>query len=531
MFNNNYNKNIFSGEHRLERHLELIVDKLQGIDVPESFSVGDIFANKKLNEKVSRHCACMELCDPIVSHYPDVNMQMLYMCLREGAGLDKLNLIGHNGIGLRNSIEQGILRDGWSALDGAFVNLYSAEAGWLQKNIATYLFDQEKKRERVYYPETRYGMPGLCIMRGLEACLMAIAAEHPDYHYVEIERMARSDIQAFVGSCHGSYDYLSHAPDRVHEVAVKIRRHHSIAGISFCARMRVLDGLMNVLSKYFVSSWIRRGVGLDELNTALDCRLNALIEVFGAPSELRGFLMQSARFIALYPYQDQWTTLGISWSHGLGLPLGLSTFYEDRGSLTEQGVMSPLDDMPRMSHSALSGAENTLIFRGLHKALLTGEIDAHVYANRYGSFMPSSYVMSTREGHAVLHNISKHSQYLKTIIPAGLCSEYMVATHPFEDTYRVVLESIVHKALSSRGKINIRLGSKACTPFNLIGWLNEEKRGLVLDIFKQVSRNETGNMVELIQLLDISADNFSERDLCSFTYSVKRALIGKDFGI
>lgn len=531
MFNNNFNKNIFSGEHRLERHLQQITDKLQGIDVSEHFSLSSIFANKKLNEKVVNHCDCMELSDPVVSHYPDVNMQILYMCLRDGLGLDKLNLIGHNGFGLRNRIEQSIVHDGWSALDAAFVNLSGDEASWLQKNIASYLFDQEKRKERLYYPDTRYGVQGLFVMRGLEACFLGIAAEHPDYHYVEIERMARNDIQAFAGSCHGSVTYFSHTYDRVHEVAVKIRSHHGLVGVSFCGRMKMLDGLLNVLSKYFLSSWIRRGVELTELISALDFRINALIEVFGAPPELRDFLRESSRFIALYPYRNQWLKYGVSWSHGLGLPLDLINYYEDREAVVPEGVMSPRDDMPKMSHSALSGAENTLIFRGLHKALLNGEIEAHVYANRYGSFMPSSHVMSTCEGHIVLHNIAKYSGHLRAIIPAGLCSEFMVSSHPFDDTYRFVLDSIARKTLSSNGKANIRFGASTQTSANLIGWLNEEKRGLVLDIFKQVSCETAGNFAELIKLLDISAEDFSKEDMSSFSLSAKRALLGRDFGI
>ena len=531
MFNNkNYKTDIFSKEHRINHHLESIADKLQGISVVQNIRLFDFFENKSIRKKIIDHCVVMELNDPVVSHYPEVNIQMLSLCLDEGVVLDNMSSLVERGpVGLRVQIQHSIVKQGWMALDAAFKDPLCEQACRVQKVLARHMFNNLQSPSLFFTDSDSMSAPGNFLIKALEANFLGIAARHEHFADIEANRTPRITLQCLAGAQPGVYDYQAYEMEQIREAVCQLARHPSVDRMTFNRRMRFVDALASCLSNYFVSTWIRQRVAIEELHLALVRRLQAIFEGFGVPDGLHANLIEASLFRAFLFYPQYWSQYSIRWSHGLGLPLECWRYYRPRyPSATE--AMNPIDDMPSLSRSSLACAESTPIYQGLHQALMAGEIAPEDYVHRYGSYLISPHLMGDERGFELMHTLCQHSPYLSMIVPESLHSEYMVHKYPYDDSYVRILVGIGKRVLS--GKVGaIYVGGKKLSCFSLIRWLKESRPQVLSTAFCQVAASGKGGIEALVSMFELGADDFTEQEMAGFPTSVRRALLMTDLDL
>jgi hypothetical protein len=531
MFNNkNYRTDIFAKEHRINHHLELIADKLQGISVVQDIRLFDFFENKKIRQKIIDHCANMELNDPVVSYCPELNIQMLSLCLEEGVSIDNMNSLVERGhVGLRVQIQLSIAKQGWMTLDAAFKDPLCEQACDVQRQLAKHLMPKEEG-QGLFYSNTHHpSFPGMFLIKAFEASFLAIAAKSENYSFIEADRISRLAIQCLVGSAPGDRQYHPYEMDQIRESVRQVLENPGFKEMSFNRQMRALDGLVSCLSNYFVSTWVRQGVLLDELHLGLVRRLEALFDGFGAPEVLVPHLMEAALFRAFAFYPECWERFSIKWSHGLGLPLECWRYYKPRYPSSTDAI-SPMDDLPRLSQSVLAYDESTPIYRGLHQALMQGEVNPEDYVHRYGSYLISPHLMGDERGHELMRTLCHNSPYLSMIVPQGLHSEYMVQKYPYDDSYQRIMVGIGKRILSGKASL-IYVGGKKMPCLSLIRWLKEARPQVLAAAFCQLEALRKGNIEALVELFGMSAEDFTEVEVAGFSGDVRRALLMADLDV
>lgn len=534
MFNNkNYKTDIFSKEHRINLHLEMIADKLQGISVVQDIRLFDFFENKKTRQKIIDHCAVMELNDPVVSHYPEVNIQMLSLCLDEGVSLDSMSSLVERGpVGLRVQIEQSIVRHGWMALDAAFKDPMGEPACNVQQVLAKHMLMRMEHSSLFYAHNVQSPVPGDFLMKALGASFLAIAAKHEHFAAIEASRTSRLSIQCLVGAAPGVAEYYSYEMDQIRASVEQILENPAIKAMACNRLMAVVDGLASCLSNYFVSTWVRLGVSLDELYLGLVRRLQALFEGFGIPEALLPYLMETSLFRAFMAYPEHWQRFSIKWSHGLGLPLECWRYYKPRYP-SANDVVNPIDDLPKLSRSSLAHDESTPIYQGMYHAVMQGQVAPEDYVHRYGSYLISSHLMGDERGHELMQALCYHSPYLSMIVPEGLHSEYMVQKYPYDDSYIRIMVGIGKRILSGKSSKagTIYVGGKKMSCLSLIRWIRDARPQVLSTAFCQIAAQGKGNVEALVELFDLGADAFSADEVAGFSVEVKRALLMADLDI
>jgi hypothetical protein len=531
MFNNkNYRTDIFTKENRINHHLELMADKLQGISVVQDIRLFDFFENKKIRQKIIDHCANMELNDPVVSNYPEVNIQMLSLCLEEGVSIDNMSSLVERGpVGLRVQIQHSIAKQGWMALDAAFKDPLCEQACNVQRQLANHCMLREEGQGLFFSNTIHHSFPGSFLNKAVETSFLAIAAKNENYPFIEADRTPRLAIQCLVGSAPGDRQYHPYEMDQIRESVRQVLENPSLKELSFNRQMRFLDGLSSCLANYFVSTWMRQGISLDELHVALVRRLDALFDGFGVPEVLMPHLMAAAVFRAFVFYPDSWERFSISWAHGLGLPLECWRYYKPRYPGSTEAI-SPMDDLPGLSRSGLAYDECTPIYRALHQALMQGLVKPEDYVHRYGSYLISPHLMGDERGHELMRTLCHYSPYLSMIVPEGLHSEYMVQKYPYDDSYQHIMVGIGKRILSGKASL-IYVGGKKMPCLSLIRWLKEARPQVLAAAFCQVEALRKGNIEAVVELFGMSAADFTEGEVAGFSGVVRRALLMADLDV
>lgn len=534
MFHIDVDLDIFEKGHRLKRHLEKLGGKLDGVPFTKAPRLIDLYMDVAIKGNVVSHCQYMEMGDPLRSHSPEIDFQMLYLYLNEGGDLSRMQTLSPGSSGIRDAVEINVRQEGWASLDETFKDPLCEESKILQQQVARFMLEKDMAARKLYYhPHGNTMRSGDFVHGAMVSAFLAVCSgqpELPEFFSIEVERLNQRAIQVLVGTTREDLGYECFDHQAITEASQMIRSLPYFKKRSYASSMKSLDFILDTLSKHFVATWCRKGVSLKQLHRDLIRRVRALCAAFGTPDAFDDYPSRSACFRAFFSHKHEWRELGVEWQHGLGISLDQLRVHKSPDTSVE-GVMNPYDEWPRMSTGVLSSRDNSRLFQKTLEALLDGTIKPEIYANHIGAYLPSASLMTCDKGLAAMAALVAHSRYLSLIIPEGLHSDLAVERHAKSDVYCRVLEAIGLKVMAGKSVSSIRIGRQAKPVHTLIGWVREHDPLIIRRAFINLARRETESIGLVMNLFDIKASDFSSDEIATFGQASRRALISQSMNI